>query len=162
MQVTRYDNGLVVAGGSVNAQFKVVDSDGAVVPLDNQGNLVISDDVTITLTMSGLGSNSDYEAWIFSTPTRLGTGRADASGYAGGKFAIPAGLPTGQHRIVLEGTSATGDKATLAVGVRLTRADDSSGGAISKVIVGFIAAASLFALIIPPSLRRRRRRVTSS
>jgi hypothetical protein len=71
--VTRSNDQLVIAAGDMSATISGVTADGAVAPLDNDGNIRLSEGDQIQVEASGFAPNSDVEVWLFSTPTLLGT-----------------------------------------------------------------------------------------
>jgi hypothetical protein len=153
--VARRNDQLVIAAGDMSATISGVTADGAVSPLDNDGNIRLSDGDQIQVEASGFAPNSDVEVWLFSTPTLLGTVTVNSEGAASAKFALPAGAENGNHRVALNGKNVAGEDASFAVGIVI---GSSSGGVSTagKVLIAIpIALAVLFALVIPARRRRK-------
>ena len=156
--VTRSNDQLVISAGDMAATISGITADGAVAPLDNDGNIRLSEGDQIQVEASGFAPNSDVEVWLFSTPTLLGTVTVNAQGTATATFPLPRGAESGNHRVALNGKNSAGDDASFAVGIVI---GSSSGGVSTagKVLISIpIAAAVLFALVIPA---RRRRKATT-
>ena len=153
--LSRSNDQLVIAAGEMSATISGVTSDGAIAPLDSEGNIRLSDGDQIQVEASGFAPNSDVEVWLFSTPTLLGTVAVNGEGTASSKFALPRGVESGNHRVALNGKNAVGDDASFAVGIVI---GSSSGGVSTagKVLISVpIALAVLFALVIPARRRRK-------
>lgn len=155
--VTRANNRLTVGAGNVSVTFNGVDDDGSVIPLDNEGNLRVVGGSTVSVEGSGFAANQDVEVWMFSTPQLLTTVRADSNGKIAEKVVLPSVLEEGNHRFVVDGTSATGSEALVALGVIV--GNESAGLSTSgKLLISLpIALAIIVALVIPTTLRRRKR-----
>jgi hypothetical protein len=134
-----------------------VTSDGDITSLDSDGNLRITDGDQVEMSVTGLKASAEVEVWMFSTPTKLGVVIADTSGKASGRFDIPQGTPTGEHRFAVESRLPNNEKATVAVGIMFGKAETTS--TTTRVL---IALPILFAvgvgLIVPTTVQRRRRR----
>jgi hypothetical protein len=153
--VARSNDQLVIAAGDMSATISGVTADGAVAPLDNDGNIRLSEGDQIQVEASGFAPNSDVEVWLFSTPTLLGTVTVNSEGAASAKFALPAGAENGNHRVALNGKNVAGEDASFAVGIVIGSA---SGGVSTagKVLIAIpIALAVLFALVLPARRRRK-------
>jgi len=153
--VTRSNDQLVISAGDMAATISGITADGAVAPLDNDGNIRLSEGDQIQVEASGFAPNSDVEVWLFSTPTLLGTVTVNAQGTATATFPLPRGADSGNHRVALNGMNVSGEDASFAVGIVI---GSSSGGVSTagKVLISIpIAAAVLFALVIPARRRRK-------
>ena len=152
--VTRQDNQVVVAAGDVTARLSALDTAGQVVPLDSSGNVRLQEGSFIQLNMAGFKPGSEANIWMMSKPVKLGSAEVDAKGAFSGQFRIPAGIPDGSHRIVVDATTATGEKTTITVGVIMGGYGKESNIG-TWLIVTPIVLAVLFALFIPAVRRRR-------
>lgn len=153
--VTRSNDQLVISAGDMAATISGITADGAVAPLDNDGNIRLSEGDQIQVEASGFAPNSDVEVWLFSTPTLLGKVTVNAQGTATATFPLPRGAESGNHRVALNGKNSDGDDASFAVGIVI---GSSSGGVSTagKVLISVpIALAVLFALVIPARRRRK-------
>ncbi|MBM3638745.1 MAG: hypothetical protein FJW98_04835 [Actinobacteria bacterium] len=153
--LSRSNDQLVISAGDMAATISGLTSDGAVAPLDSEGNIRLSEGDQIQVEASGFAPNSDVEVWLFSTPTLLGTVTVNAEGTASAVFPLPRGAESGNHRVALNGKNVAGDDASFAVGIVI---GSNSGGVSTagKVLIAIpIALAVLFALVIPARRRRK-------
>jgi len=69
-----------------------------------------------TLTASGTGAmpGSPFEAVVYSSPTVIGSGVADANGAFGGTFTLPSDLEAGAHDVTLSFTQADGTAGSVS------------------------------------------------
>ena len=133
-----------------------VTADGVVTPLDSDGNLRLTEGDLVEMSVSGLKASADIEVWMFSTPTQLGTVKANAAGRSSGQFKIPSGTEEGQHRFAVETRLPNNEKATVAVGIVYGAASTTS--TVARVLIAIpIALAVAIGLIVPTTIRRRRR-----
>ncbi|WP_158254180.1 hypothetical protein [Cryobacterium sp. Y50] len=100
---------------------------------------------SIPVTGEGFAPFEVVDIWMHSTPVLLGTLTADVQGRISGSFAMPAGLATGTHHVVLVDeagvsyTSAALVVTTTAV-LASTGADISSGWlALALMVLGGLA-----------------------
>jgi len=152
--LSRSNDQLVVSAGDLSATISAITADGAVAPLDSEGNIRLSEGDQIQVEASGFAPNSDVEVWLFSTPTLLGTVTVNSEGTASAVFPLPRGAESGNHRVALNGKNVAGDDASFAVGIVI---GSNSGGVSTtgKVLIAIpIALAVLFALVIPARRRR--------
>jgi len=153
--LSRSNDQLVISAGDLSATISGITADGAVAPLDSEGNIRLSEGDQIQVEASGFAPNSDVEVWLFSTPTLLGAVTVNAEGTASAVFPLPRGAESGNHRVALNGKNVAGDDASFAVGIVI---GSNSGGVSTtgKVLIAIpIALAVLFALVIPARRRRK-------
>lgn len=153
--LSRSNDQLVISAGDLSATISGVTADGAVAPLDSEGNIRLSEGDQIQVEASGFAPKSDVEVWLFSTPILLGTVTVNAEGTASAVFPLPRGAESGNHRVALNGKNVAGDDASFAVGIVI---GSSSGGVSTtgKVLIAIpIALAVLVALVIPARRRRK-------
>ena len=105
---------------------------------------------------SGFEPGSTVDGWLFSTPVRIGSAKVDDKGAVDATFVIPAGTPSGAHRVAIEARTADGKPTTIAVGLRIGEFEKESNIA-TRLIIGAIVAAILAALFLPAVTSRRRR-----
>jgi hypothetical protein len=156
--ITRENNTLVVSANGLRAVLAVVGSDGATLSLDSLGNLVLTSGKTLSLSLEGYAPNSVAEEWLFSTPKKLASIAIHADGIMKSDVKIPNKLEVGNHRIVLRGTTPTGDPATLAIGVVSSKPVTTNKTKTILIVVPITLA--LFGGLILPAIswNRRRRR----
>jgi hypothetical protein len=154
--ITRSDNTLNVVGGGVVATVSGVSPEGERISLDADGNLRLSDGDQIVVDASGFVSGEEIAVWMFSTPTQLGSITADVTGKISGRFALPANIESGDHRLVLEGVNSDGSPIILGLGIAVGEIESSS--TVARLLIAIpVAFAVIFGLVIPTTLRRRRR-----
>ncbi|MEY4365574.1 MAG: hypothetical protein RLZZ305_918, partial [Actinomycetota bacterium] len=151
--VTRENNSVRFQWSNLWAVIKALDKNGVPVGLDVDGNIRVTPEAKVEVTASGFKPQSAAEAWVFSTPTRIGTAAVGADGKTAGTFSLPKKLAAGSHRIVLLGLDPSGKQVKFTLGITVV---EPPTPASRTVIVVLILAATGFALFIPPVRRRRR------
>jgi uncharacterized repeat protein (TIGR02059 family) len=158
--ITRENNVVVVKMGSTQARFSALDSKGNTAPLDNAGNIGLRPGSRVRLAADGFKVGSVVEAWLFSTPTKLGETVADDKGVVDATFIIPKNAPVGSHRIVIGAVLMNGKKSTFTLGISIT--EMKKGKNVAPWIIGIpIFLAVVSGLFLPPALRQRRRKTST-
>jgi hypothetical protein len=157
--VQRIDNQLVVSAGPLKATLGGINADGSSVPLDDDGNVRLKSGDVVRIKLAGFEARSIVEAWLFSTPSLLGTVKVASDGTVTGAFSIPKNVESGSHRIAIVAKTADGKPATLTVGVMVGNLNNRSQVTVWLIVLP-IALAVAGALALPA--RRRRRRLGSS
>ncbi len=154
--VTRADNQITATAGDVSTSVFGLVADGTRVALNAEGNLVLNEGDKLVVSSSGYAPNQDVDAWLYSTPSLLGTMTADGDGIVSGAFNLPSGLDVGDHRLVLSGKNPDG--AAVLVGIGLSYGTVQSGSTVTRVLIAIpIALAVLFGLFLPAVTRRRKK-----
>jgi hypothetical protein len=153
--VARVNNQYVVSVGALKATIAVVNSDGESGPLDDEGTVRMNTGDKVKITMNGFQPGSTIEAWLFSTPTMLGTAKVGADGSVTGVFTIPANADDGAHRIALVAKANNGKPTIFTVGVMLGEWDGGPNVAVWLIALPIVLAVA-GALVIPATRRRRR------
>ncbi len=155
--VTRTNNRVTVGAGGVSVTFNGIADDGNVVPLDSDGNLRVTGGDSVSVEGLGFAANQDVEVWMFSTPQLLATVKADANGKVVDTIKLPMLLEEGNHRFVVDGTSAAGADALVALGV-IVGYESSGLSTTGKLLIALpIGLAIIIGLVIPTTLRRRKK-----
>ena len=158
VELSRAENALTVSAAGVKATVYGIDSTGARVALNQDGNLALQEGETVVVEGSGYEEGSLVEVWLHSTPVQLGTVTVDSTGATKGTFVIPSGVGTGDHRVLVSGATPEGKSAVLAVGLRIGSWGKESN--VSRwIILSTIAVAITLGLVIPTTTRRRRKTV---
>lgn len=113
----RLDNSYVISGAGLNVTVSGLGADGSRVPLDADGTLRLDAGDSVVIDATGYTAGAEIEAWMFSTPTKLGMMTADAAGKVSATFAVPASIERGSHRLVLSGKNSNGADVVLSVGL---------------------------------------------
>jgi len=161
VNISRVDNQVVVTGGGVTMTMSVVSVNDERVALDSIGGLRFGSGDKVVMQAVGLAPGEEITLWAFSTPTSLGTVKADANGKIAGTFKMPSTLEKGDHRLVLQGLNSDGEKIVLGVGVGVGQVEKSSS--LSRILIAVpIAMAVIFGVVLPTQARRRRRRTAAA
>ena len=154
--VTRENNVVVVKVADAQTQFAGVDEKGNVAPLDNAGNIGLKPGASVRIRADGFQVGSIVEAWLFSSPTKMGETKVDEKGAVDATFTIPKNAPIGSHRIAVVAKLMNGKDATFTLGIAVT--EFKKGKSVAPWIIGVpLVLAMLSGLFLPPALRRRRR-----
>lgn len=159
--LTRSNNALVVSGAGIEASVYGMSPEGTRIDLDEDGLLRLETQDQVVVEAAGYEAGNVVDVWMYSTPTRLGQLRVDATGAITGSFQLPESLTVGDHRVVLNGENNRGQDVTLGIGVSVGEVDQSSLASRLLIIVP-VSLAILAALIIPTTLRRRREEQTAN
>jgi hypothetical protein len=158
--VTRQSNQMVINAGSLNATLSGIDDAGNRLPLDSEGNLHLSIGDVIKVSVGGFKPGSTVEVWLFSTPRKLGTIVVGSDGKVDGQFAIPGGIKSGSHRVVVTARLANGKETTFTLGILVGNISKTS--TLTRVLIAIpITLAIGFGFLLPTQLRRRRRLAAS-
>jgi hypothetical protein len=154
--VTRENNQMVVTAGSLSATLSSVDESGKTAPLDSDGNIQLDVGDVIKLSVGGFDPGSLVEVWLFSTPTKLGSLVVGADGTINGLFAVPRGIKSGSHRVVISAKLANGKPTTFTLGILIGNVSTTS--TLTRVLIAIpITLAVGFGFLLPTQLRRRRK-----
>ena len=156
VSLSRSGNRISVDAAGVSAVFSGLTPDGKVVALDEYGNLRLNTDDKIVVDAKGYSAGENVEVWMYSTPTRLGTVEASASGEISAAFDLPKTLESGDHRIVLDGQNGDGQVVILGLGIAVGAGNSSS--LLSRLLIAIPLALAGFAAIFIPAISRRRKR----
>ena len=154
LSITRIANKVVISSSALKLQFGVVSTDGAIVPLDADGNVVVDEGAQIEYAVSGAKPGALLDIWLFSEPFKLGSVVVGDDGTVSGLMPVSANVAAGAHRLVVKTETASGDEATYSLGVMSGSA--SARITVSRIIFGILLAAVVVGLIIPATRRRRR------
>ena len=117
-------------------------------------SLVLNPGSTVEVQADGYTPGSPLEAWIFSTPVRLGEGVADETGSFTGEFPLSSSAQLGQHTVVVHGLSTKGEVITVAIGVKVVETaraaepqSSSMGTVMGYVLLGLLLMTALVLMI---------------
>lgn len=155
--LSRVNNGLVASVAQITATVSGVTADGTRIDLDIDGNLRLNTDDFLQVEADGYSPGESVDVWMYSTPTRVGTVKADATGHIAGRFILPEGLDAGNHRVVLNGVNNGGVPVILGIGVKYGEATSTS--TTTRVLIAIpISLAVIAGFVLPNQVRRRRRK----
>jgi hypothetical protein len=156
LKISRLDNQLLLNAQNFDAAFSGVRTDGAIVPLDTDGNIRLDKGDAIKVTVTGFAPESQVEIRLYSDPILLGMGDVNDEGTVTQAYQIPETVPGGSHRVVLAGKNYSGDTVVFTVGIVLG-SQESASGLIRTLIAVPILVAIFLALFLPAFLRRRKK-----
>ena len=156
VSVSRNENRVTTRVAGIEATISGLTPESQVVSLDSDGNLRLDTEDQIVVDASGYVAGQEVAVWMYSTPSRLGMVTADASGNISGVFDLPAGIDSGDHRVVLDGANENGQPVIISLGIAVGSVDSSS--MVSRLLIIIPVLLAIFAgLFIPAAVRRRRR-----
>lgn len=130
-------------------------TDGVRVALDENGTLRVKPGDIVEVSIEGLASGSDVEAWLFSDPTSLGVLKATALGVVNGQVVVPDSIDEGAHTLVLKMKNSAGEPVEIGLGIAVGAM--SKGPSTAGVMVTLLALAVVSAITLPVAVRRRKR-----
>ena len=159
VSVLRSENRVTARVAGIAATISGLTIEDEVVSLDSDGNLRLATEDQLVVDASGYVAGQEVSVWVYSTPSRLGIVTADASGKITGTFDLPAGIDSGDHRVVLDGANENGQPVIISVGIAVGSIDSSS--LVSRLLIIIPVLLAIFAgLFIPAVSRRRKRQAT--
>jgi alpha-tubulin suppressor-like RCC1 family protein len=156
VSVSRNENRVTARVAGISVTISGLTPESEVVSLDSDGNLRLDTKDQLVVDASGYLEGQEVSVWMYSTPSRLGVVTADATGNVSGIFDLPAGINSGDHRVVLDGDNENGQPVIIGLGIAVGSVDSSSLASRLLIIIPVLLA--IFAgLFIPAAARRRRR-----
>ena len=111
---------LIEFGDAISMVITSRDASGAPVATDASGLIKVFKGTSIQTSGAGFLANSPVEVWLYSTPTRLGSGNTSSDGTFEGTFEISFEIPIGEHTIVLNGMTPDNEIFTVALGIQVS------------------------------------------
>ncbi|WP_082013768.1 phosphatase PAP2 family protein [Microbacterium hominis] len=142
-------------------QTRVATASGVVTALVTLGSGSVTAGGNLTVTGAGFQPGETVTIELHSTPVRLGTAVASATGTISATVTVPAGTPAGAHTIVLSGASSG---VTAATPITVTAASSTgalatTGSSTLPVLVALLAAGVFVLAGLMLMARRRMRRL---
>jgi hypothetical protein len=160
VSMSRSNDTLVLKAQGTESILGALENNGQKKPLDTLGNIRVIPGDFISLTSSGFANNETIEIWLFSTPTKLGSIEIDAFGRTVGQVQLPPSMENGNHRLVLMGNNAIGEKLVVSVGIVAGKESEPISASKMLLIVP-VSLALIAGFVIPTTVRRRRRAATA-
>ena len=104
----------------------------------------------------GLAPGGTTEVWLYSDPVRLGDAVADANGAFVLSADLPADVESGDHHLVVSGTTPGRDEIAIVFAVEVLGDSALARIASSPVVWLLLLLMIVAALVLPNTLRRRR------
>ena len=121
---------LIEFGDAISMVITSRDASGAPVATDASGLIKVFKGTSIQTSGAGFLANSPVEVWLYSTPTRLGSGNTSSDGTFEGTFEISFEIPIGEHTIVLNGMTPDNEIFTVALGIQVS--DQTAATALNE------------------------------
>ena len=136
-------------------------SDGKVIEPNLDGRFSVLAGSRLALNGAGFRPDSEVQVWLYSTPTYIVSVRADADGNVPITLDITDEMAAGDHHIVLNGTSYTGDDVTVSTPVTiLGNLSESVIERVGSTVVWvLLVTALMIGLLIPTTLKRRSKKL---
>ena len=154
--VERVENQLVISAGPIKVSVGGLSDSGKLAPLDEDGNVRLKGGTRVRISMNGFAAGSQVEAWLFSTPVKLGQTEVGPNGAVTETFTIPRNAASGSHRIAIVTKSKNGQPTTVTVGVMVGEWRKESTVPLWLIVLPLVAA-SVGAIAIPATRRNKRR-----
>lgn len=154
--ISRNENRVTASVAGIAATISGLTVENEVVTLDSDGNLRLETEDQLVVDASGYVAGQDVSVWMYSTPSRLGVATADASGNLSEIFDLPAGIVSGDHRVVLDGANEDGQPVIISLGIAVGSIDSSSMASRLLIIIPVLLAIFV-GLFVPAAARRRKR-----
>lgn len=103
-------------GGALSVEAK--DGQNSV-PVNTRGLVQMVRNSDVKTDGTGLAPNSEFSVYLFSDPTLLGVGKANAKGEFFVKFSVGDALPTGEHTLQINGLLPGGKKSSVSMPVTI-------------------------------------------
>lgn len=110
-------SGYVMEGDGWVVSLEATDPSGTPLVLDDSGNILLNLDRVVTFSGTGFAPGSIIKVWLFSDPAEISEVVADANGNFVGQAQLPAGIPTGEHTVQLNGLTEDGQLRSVSLGV---------------------------------------------
>jgi hypothetical protein len=152
-----------VANGTVSlavagATFQIIATDqtGTALEIDESGRVLLNDTRSFSVATPGLAPDTDYEIWLYSTPTKLGNYTTSSNGSHTATITVPDDIDGGWHSLVFTGTTNTGSEITVSGRLRIpTDTNIVIEVARSAWVWVLIIGAIFVALVLPGRSRRK-------
>ena len=154
--IERDGDTIVLKVGEVEWRLDATSRDGSPLPLDENGNLLLSTGDRVGIDLQGFGPTTPVEVWLFSIPVKVRDLIADTTGGTQGDFAIPQGIDTGDHRVVVTGLSPDNQEVVVAYGVAVKASGDS--GSTTRILLALGVVVLILAITFIVGRMRRRLR----
>lgn len=109
--------GLTIQTGPISGTLRSTTPAGEGVPLTKRGALVIARAGDLQTALQGLAPGSTVTQTLYSSPLLLADTQASLSGTTSVTPEVPGYAPLGDHTLVIAGTTQSGEKFTLSMGV---------------------------------------------
>ena len=145
---------VTVAGVRSSLSASADGTDG--VRIDADGVLLVRRGEPVVASAEGLAPGGTTEVWLYSDPVRLGDAVADANGAFVLSADLPADVESGDHHLVVSGTTPGRDEIAIVFAVEVLGDSALARIASSPVVWLLLLLMIVAALVLPNTLRRRR------
>ena len=120
-----------------NTSLQLVTADGGVlsvqandgenpIPVDKSGKVQMVRSNGVETKGVGLSPNSEFSVYLFSDPTLLGVGKADAQGKFNASFLVDKDFPLGNHTLQINGMLANGKTSSISMPVSVVESVETA------------------------------------
>jgi photosystem II stability/assembly factor-like uncharacterized protein len=120
-----------------NTTMQLVTADGGVlsvqandgenpIPVDQSGKVQMVRSNGVETKGVGLSPNSEFSVYLFSDPTLLGIGKADAQGSFNASFLVDKDFPLGNHTLQINGVLANGKTSSISMPVSVVESVETA------------------------------------
>jgi photosystem II stability/assembly factor-like uncharacterized protein len=120
-----------------NTSLQLVTADGGVlsvqandgenpIPVDKSGKVQMVRSNGVETKGVGLSPNSEFSVYLFSDPTLLGIGKADAQGSFNASFLVDKDFPLGNHTLQINGVLANGKTSSISMPVSVVESVETA------------------------------------
>ena len=120
-----------------NTSLQLVTADGGVlsvqandgenpIPVDKNGKVQMVRSNGVETKGVGLSPNSEFSVYLFSDPTLLGVGKADAKGSFNASFLVDKDFPLGNHTLQINGMLANGKTSSISMPVSVVESVETA------------------------------------
>jgi hypothetical protein len=120
-----------------NTSLQLVTADGGVlsvqandgenpIPVDKSGKVQMVRSNGVETKGVGLSPNSEFSVYLFSDPTLLGVGKADAQGSFNASFLVDKDFPLGNHTLQINGMLANGKTSSISMPVSVVESVETA------------------------------------
>ena len=148
------DKELVLAGDGFEMRLSGTSVDGGSLPIGTDGRLNVDSGGSVSVSGNGFAPGSTVHVWVMSDPQYLGPVTVGADGAFSGVFALPDGLPVGNHTVQANGVTNSGQDRSLNLGIALVPSGElpATGAGTGTLVALLTVTAGALALL---STRRR-------
>jgi hypothetical protein len=122
--------------------------------VDTGGVLLVRRGEAILASARGMEPSTVADVWLYPSTVRLGDAVTDSAGDFVVQSEMPEDASTGDHRLVVAGTTETGDDIAIAFAVRVAGPSTLARIASSPLVWILIILMVLAALLLPSRVRR--------
>ncbi|NBO78768.1 MAG: hypothetical protein EBV27_03890, partial [Actinobacteria bacterium] len=143
--------------------LQTTDVQGQSIPVSDDGIIRAVKGQTIKVEGDGLAPGTEFSAWLFSDPIKLGEGKVSRDSTFEKVFIIPDGMQTGNHTLQINGMSADKKVVSLTTGVIVSEVKQIQTVSDSKTdLIGYGILIIFFLVLVIALLLRYIRKLKTN